>query len=834
MDTILGIVAMMGYYQALGGMAGVPIAVPPAETPVAVYAAAPEDCLFYMFSSGAGECDPNSPNASEQFLAEPEIQDFTAAVYGIVESVVNSIDDESEEGVALYVEGITSLLTQPWFVCLEEAPPLTDESSDVTFKAIGGFRIEESLFNRSLALILEESDEEIASEERDVDGITVRSFPSDDIELALDFAYVDGWLLVSSGENAMEELLERLDRPEPQSTMPEWLSRSLASVEILRRSTFFYVNAAKAQNLIGEAIESDLLDDLSLEDFQAIQKALGIENLQAVCSTSGFDEKQYAEMTALDFNGPPSGLLGVLAGGSLAPEDLNVVPADANLALAYNVDMKELLDTLMAFLDSTKQNSFDFVIPAVPAYSVDPVRRSNELDDESDDEPVEIEIKPSDVLDSYCGMMEMQFGVHPVDDLLPLLGDSIVYYNSPSEGGHLFTGSTLVFEILDEEQFLELQSTLIEGLCETYPDYMNNALTTIDASGVEMNMLRLGESGEVAFYPTWAVADGRLFVSLFPGNIRGVLSRQEDFQSLADSEAITPMLSGDAPPCGIVYQDFREFIKAVYPLATVYGSMAASEFEEEYGFRLPVEYIPSMSVISRHAQPQLRSVRTDGDRIVFQSSKVYPGGVKDLIAGYGAMTGIIAAGGYQHLMLEAQREEEEPSDLPDEISESTDPALNLPPQPDYGNPYAVNPSQAPAIEYPGYATGEAPSYPAANPYEASPIPPSFAAEEYSSPAPSPYGYAPSPSSGYGYAPSQCKILISSQGEIVIGAENFEDIDELTTHLKSLQESGVNDVVILGDQECEFSRVVEVISACREAGIMNYQMSMVSIELDPSP
>ena len=53
---------------------GLPLGVPPLPETQLISKIAPEECLFYMSTSGMATPDPKSQNQTEQLLAEPEVQ----------------------------------------------------------------------------------------------------------------------------------------------------------------------------------------------------------------------------------------------------------------------------------------------------------------------------------------------------------------------------------------------------------------------------------------------------------------------------------------------------------------------------------------------------------------------------------------------------------------------------------------------------------------------------------------------------------------------------------------------------------------------------------------
>lgn len=74
-ETSMTVAVMTRVIIILGlGGAGLPLGVPPGPEDPLLAKVAPEECLFYMSTSGVAEPDPESSNRTEQLLAEPEVQ----------------------------------------------------------------------------------------------------------------------------------------------------------------------------------------------------------------------------------------------------------------------------------------------------------------------------------------------------------------------------------------------------------------------------------------------------------------------------------------------------------------------------------------------------------------------------------------------------------------------------------------------------------------------------------------------------------------------------------------------------------------------------------------
>ena len=93
----------------LGGGFGMPPGMPPTEEAPLAAKVAPEECLFYASWAGTGTPDANSPNQTEQLLAEREVQDFLGAAQERMLSIVRQMASH-QPGAQQTVDDVSKLL----------------------------------------------------------------------------------------------------------------------------------------------------------------------------------------------------------------------------------------------------------------------------------------------------------------------------------------------------------------------------------------------------------------------------------------------------------------------------------------------------------------------------------------------------------------------------------------------------------------------------------------------------------------------------------------------------------------------------------------------------
>src|SRR5690349_2152296 len=105
---------MLGMYMF--GVGALPVSVPPLPPDPVVQRAAPDECLFYLSTSGMAVPDAASKNETEKLLAHSEVQQFVGEVGGEILKVIRakSAGDPNSELLAAELPAVLyALATRP-------------------------------------------------------------------------------------------------------------------------------------------------------------------------------------------------------------------------------------------------------------------------------------------------------------------------------------------------------------------------------------------------------------------------------------------------------------------------------------------------------------------------------------------------------------------------------------------------------------------------------------------------------------------------------------------------------------------------------------------------
>ncbi|MFH1264706.1 MAG: hypothetical protein ABIK89_03220, partial [Planctomycetota bacterium] len=408
--SVAGLLMLLG----MGGGLGLPLGVPPLPDDPVLAQVAPEECLFYTSWAGTAEPDPESPNQTEQLLAEPEVQHLVAEIERLLTTGFRkaALEEGEPEAAAILGDAVRwgkTLLSSPTAVFLSKVE-MTPDGPDVSGGALvrlgdDALELMETL-EKYEQMFLRQGVETV-----EIGDDTWRRIKLADRAPPITWGVKDGYFAVGIGEGAIEGRLERAG-----GDPPEWLVKIGEQLPVARRSTVSYINLAAIR---------DLVVPLSGRPVVArIVEAVGLGNVNSLAFVTGLDEAGFVSKALVELEGEPQGLLSLAAAEPLAPGDLAPIPRDATIALAVRVDPEEVLATILSAADGIEPGLREELLEAIG-------RMGEELD----------------------------FNLRR--DLLGPLGDTWCIYNSPGEGGLVITGLTAVIQVEDRRQLAETQARFL-------------------------------------------------------------------------------------------------------------------------------------------------------------------------------------------------------------------------------------------------------------------------------------------------------------------------------------------------------------------------------------
>jgi hypothetical protein len=576
----LSLVGGMGWLLCSFLGTELPIGVPPEkEEPVMAYVA-PEQCILYASWSAMATPNANSPNQTEQLLAEPEVQSFAAALVRNMQTVGAAFAkqngaptaraEKTGKSIGLWVR---TLFTRSGALYLSRLTP-RGETLDVQG-----------------ALIVKAGDMAGELEQSITDLVADNGIPITDLMIGgrkfrrvvirantpIDVVWsgFDGYFMVGLGPGAIEEMIARI-RAQKE---PAWLTQMKANLPVERRSTISYVNIKR------------LLDTfLPLGGRQADKaiSVLGVKQIISFQAVTGLDKTGLVNRSLLAIDGQSQGLLKLLDEKGISSNDLKPVPADALTALAFVADLRKIYDIALAAMKDLDPQSGEQAKQAV-------------------------------------AQLQTQLGLN-VPEFLSALGSHWTLHFSAS-GGVL--GGLVTIEVRDKNRLLDIEKLLLSRLANQAGEIPNVGRISRSQFGGQ-TVSSLTPRTPNVFTPSWCIAEKQLIVGLNVQAVKSTLSRQPGEQSLGSIPAVAgPLvmaeLAGANGPLWLTYQDTPRSFPAMYAqLQSLLPVLGSSAEKSSIAFDLHTEF-PSQRSIGQHVRPSVTMMRRTAKGLEMESHQTYPG-----------------------------------------------------------------------------------------------------------------------------------------------------------------------------------------------------------------
>jgi hypothetical protein len=564
------------------GSSGLPLGVPPLPETQLLSKIAPEECLFYVSSSGMAAPDSKSTNQTEQLLAEPEVQKSVGEIEKLIRgSLSNSIDKNnlppgmnSDEVVDL----VKMLLTRPMAVYISDIQ-MSPEGPNIH----GAAAIKIGEDGAKLKAKIEELSKTLPPkmiQTVEIGGETFHIITAEpNAKLAgntLTWGFNKKYFLVTLGDGEMEALLKRAG-----GNAPKWLSDIRRDLPVERVSTVGFVNVKALLKKMLPAVYPQPV----MPAIMAILDATGISQVNNIASVAGLDQNNYVHKIHISIDGEPQGLMQFASIKPLSAADLASIPADATQALAVKINPVGVFDAYLAMVEKA-------------APSVAGLIRSN--------------IKQTEA------QLELKTG----PDILAPFGDAATVYTKSNMGS--IPEMILVVQVKDYQQAAKTQEKLVQKAQAVFDEVAKSGqpvpkLTKDKVAGKESYLLQIPQPMFPPIY--WCLTEKELVVSLtgFEG-AQSYFSRAADFKSLAQSPDVAKLFTGEDGPTSVFYWNMQQTFDQVYAALPMMGPLM-----QQRGVNLDLSMLPPQKAIGPHLTPLVFSVRRTKSGIEITERSPLPG-----------------------------------------------------------------------------------------------------------------------------------------------------------------------------------------------------------------
>ena len=583
----------------MGGGLNLPVGLPPMADDPKMSQVAPEQALIYMSWAGTAQANANSGNATEKLLAEPQVKFMLKKIEDGILGAVNHEARNDEDAKVLIKHGhllLKQMLLRPTTIYLSKFDPVA-EAPTVEAGLVVNFGKDAAAAKVALeafeSIIVKELGADVQVMPANEGGLRRLPLPEGEAALVA-WGFEGEYLMIAVGKETAGRLRSALTN----GKAPAWLTDVKKRLALPRHSSLTYINTAALLKQFGPMLGSQMMGGPEgRAQFDRIISVLGLDKMNYVASVTGFDETKFVTRSFIATAPDAKGLFDLIPKAGLTAADLRDVPRDADLALILKANPATIFDQIVA------------IIGAI--------------------EPREKEGMMRDMQEA-----ETELGFRVKEDMLASIGDVFSIYNSPSDGGLLFTGLTGVAAVKDHAKAQKV-ITQLERLFDA--EFNRNRREDPNAwrrRRYEIKTLEVGEhkvryinavGDDWGVSPAWCLTKDRFIIAPYPQMVRSFLERAAKPQAgtFAQIPQVQELFGKGAAPASMMYLDTPELFKKVYPLAHPMMSLLCSEMQRE-GFDIDITALPTASAIQPHLTPDTSTMARVSDGLISESRSTLP------------------------------------------------------------------------------------------------------------------------------------------------------------------------------------------------------------------
>ncbi len=353
-------------------------------------------------------------------------------------------------------------------------------------------------------------------------------------------------------------------------------------------------------------------------------RTLGLRKFKSLSGTVSLADNGFRFSSYLHAPGAKGGLMTLYQQKLLTDADLAVVPRDANLFCAVNLDLHGLYQEMMSALKEIDPNMHEGWQDAL----------------------------------AEC---EETAGVKLVDDLLAPLDDGWCLYNASSSGGIWGMGLTLVIETKDAAHAERSMTALARAIVKAMGGTRVKLPTYKTAGGQTVHFVDAKYDDPYRLIaPAWGTAGRHLVIGLYPQIVASTLERLgAGGDALAagsilknpDFAAQRKRLPDNAILVG--YVDTKDLLGPLYRLLLPVASVLAGELAKA-GFEVDVSYWPRAQTFERHLFGMVASVAPGDQGVLGVSHSPLPLPTP-VVSPPAVLTGIGVTAAVIHMVIKAPK-----------------------------------------------------------------------------------------------------------------------------------------------------------------------------------
>ncbi len=592
------IVLLMGGTMNGSGMLGYP----PGDRDAALVHAAPADSLLYAEWATRGPGEPGAEGI-DGLAADPEVREFIAK---IEKAILTSLERElRNEGPESQTFGkavppiVKLLLVQPGCVFAR----FDEEAAAKALTQAGELGPAAVALGIEGALVVNAGDQ--ADElQRHIESLLnmpgavppaqrVRNLAHQILPLPTPAAHLElhregEHFILAFGKGVADETVKGLGKADGGIASNERFTKAIGHAETKRVASVSWIDVKGILSVVVETL------GFQGQMVQSVAESTGLDAIDSVASVAGVEEGRLSSRVFVTTGGEIDGVLALVAGRGVTPEDLEVVPGDADLVYAFSLDTKKVLAAAREVVRKSDPTGFAFK-----------------------------------AMNDTLTKLDEELGFSIENEAFDAFGDTWILFDSPANGGVLLTGLTAGLEVRDHEKAAKIHARLMELLETTMPgveqgEYRRTGAELAKATFMDHDIFYVNVlDDDLPFSPAFCLTKTHLLVAPHPQPLKAQLRFLAGDETSFGEQLAQRIPHPDAPAVMMSYVDPKVAVRGLYAVAPMFGSMVFGEIQQE-GADIDVFSLPSARALLPYVKDSYSFVVRTDEGILVESHSGLP------------------------------------------------------------------------------------------------------------------------------------------------------------------------------------------------------------------
>ncbi len=549
--------------------------------PADLAAVVPEGTLIYIGRPGSDHTDKAlEGTAMGAMLADAEIKRFKKHLGQVIDQLLLRGVGDDEKDLDAYKAGkeLLALLTRrPSALAILDGG-VGEQGPFVQAAFLCRLGNSERAFTRYLDALLD------ATELAGKDAVTIAGKPMRRLNLMAPFpiyyGVIDGHFILALGEGTVEQIVKGLEGSTGSLAADKRLrvARKKMAGDARTRTLTVYANVTGLLERTKQILPMALRGDTEkVQKVMKILSAVGLDSLQSITWENHLVKRGCYSGTY--FYAPDgSGLFSTQSSKPLTDSDLAVIPKSPSWAAAYNIDVAAIYRGILSVVKALDADIHEDITEGIQD-------------------------------------IEEVLGFRLDEDFLQLVGDTIIIFDDPANGGLFITGITKLVESSNPKLLQKRLTEMVQAIGEAVGEETVR-LSSLDHRGHRVQFVNVvGVPIPVA--PAWTAHDKWVIFGLYPQMVTTALDHLMDGDPKKDSILANPDFAAARKVMGdwgasVSYVDSKAGMENVYPFALLLAQTGAAMAQGE-GIDIDISAFPTLKAVTRHLFADVSTARSDAN-----------------------------------------------------------------------------------------------------------------------------------------------------------------------------------------------------------------------------